>query len=129
MDVRSLLQRRFVWNGGQWPLLMALVSWRLWWVRKKSVDNPTPVGIRSAVLFRGGSTGYISVDVIANGSAAYVYMPLRNLPHLELARALQEHGQADVIVRLRTGDVAMTATELEVRSVTLSAQKSGIVLP
>ena len=74
------------------------------------------------VDFASGPTGYIVVDRVVNGPAAYEYMPFRNGHHLKLALAMREHGQAEVSVRLKSGDAAMVVTALSPRSITLAAQ-------
>ena len=56
MKMPSLLQRRFVWNVGQWPMLTALISLYLFWAGGWIVALPLAVaslvtGLRSRFTF------------------------------------------------------------------------------
>lgn len=72
--------------------------------------------------FAGGPTGFISVESVSEKSAVYDYMPLRNVPHLKLCEAMQEQGQAEVSLHLKSGPLLMIATALSARSITLEMQ-------
>ena len=79
MGIRSLLQRRFVWNGGQWPLLMALVSLFL---LNSLFGLPLAIvalimGLRSRFTFYSVSAVVLSVIVLTG--YAFFYTPLYNM--------------------------------------------------
>ena len=79
MSIQSLLQRRFVWNGGQWPLLMTLVSLFL---LSSLFGLPLAVaalivGLRSQFTFYSVSAVVLSVFVLLG--CVFFLTPLCNL--------------------------------------------------
>lgn len=81
--------------------------------------------VRAMIYFSGGPTGIITVASINETAASYEYMPLRNLPHLELGREMRVRSHAEVSVRLKSGTITMIATALSARSITLTQRASA----
>lgn len=78
MSIHNLLQRCFVWNSGQWPLLMALVSSCL---LSSLFGLPLAVAalimvLRSRLTFYSVSAVVLSVLVLTG--YAFFYTPLYN---------------------------------------------------
>ena len=88
------------------------------WMNPMVIKNSAKV--MAMIKFEGGPTGYIQVDRLSNTTDTYSYMPCRNLPHLQLGRAIQEHGQAEVVIHLKSGFVSMLATAMSARTITLA---------
>lgn len=82
MKMPSLLQKRFVWNAGQWPLLLALIGVFLFWGGGWIVALPLAVtslifGLRCPFTFYSVSAVVMSVVVLICG--AFFLTPLYNL--------------------------------------------------
>ncbi len=79
MKMPGLLQVRFVWNAGQWPLLMALISVPLFWGGGWIVALPLVLvslvlGLRSPFTFYSVSAIVLSVFVLLG--CAFLLTPL-----------------------------------------------------
>jgi len=61
MSIQRLLQRRFVWNGGQWPVLIALVGVLLFF--SESLFG-LPVAVASLVFGLRGRFTFYSVSAV-----------------------------------------------------------------
>lgn len=82
MKMPSLLQRRFVWNVGQWPMLTALISLYLFWAGGWIVALPLAVaslvtGLRSRFTFYSVSAVVLSAFVLMG--CVFFLTPLYNL--------------------------------------------------
>ena len=82
MKMPGLLQRHFVWNAGQWPLLTALISLFLFWGGGWIVALPLAVaslifGLRCPFTFYSVSAIVVSVVVLIG--CAFFLTPLYNL--------------------------------------------------
>ena len=80
--MQSLLQRRFVWNGGQWPLLMALASFYLFWAGGLIAAGPLAIaalvfGLRTRFTFYSVSAVVLSIFVLLG--CVFFLTPLCNL--------------------------------------------------
>ena len=81
MSIQRLLQRRFVWNGGQWHVLIALVGVLLFF--SESLFG-LPVAVASLVFgLRGRFTFYsvsaVVLSVFVPIGYAFFLTPLYNL--------------------------------------------------
>ena len=82
MKIPSLLQKRFVWNAGQWPLLMAIMNLYLFWAGGWFVAPPLAIvslllGIRSRFTFYSVSAVVLSIFTLL--WSAFFLTPLYNL--------------------------------------------------
>ena len=82
MKMPGSLQKRFVWNAGQWPLLTAMISLFLFWGGGWIVALPLAVaclvtGLRNRFTFYSVSAVVVSIFVLICG--VFFLTPLYNL--------------------------------------------------
>lgn len=70
-------------------------------------------------LYIGHEAGLVKAEQLLDDEAPYEFVPYRSRAHLELEKKLAAKGLAPVILEWKGDHVAMTATAMEDRSITL----------
>jgi len=70
-------------------------------------------------IYIGHEAGLVKAEELADGQTPYEFTPYRSRAHLELEKKLAAKGMAPVILEWKGAHVAMTATAMEARSITL----------
>jgi len=106
MSIQRLLQRRFVWNGGQWPVLIALVGVLLFF-SESLFGLPVAVaslvfGLRSRFTFY--SVSAVALSVFVPIGYAFFLTPL----YKRIEHFVREGGDRWVLSELNTPEDVLT---------------------